>query len=90
MEFEYESVLLKELVENWREDSGLYAPDMLCDHLEELFGKGDYKVTSAQVDGSHLELQIKSSKWKGDLRVHARLCGETLVRPSSPETRRVN
>jgi hypothetical protein len=65
MELEYSSVLLKELVENWEEDSGLYAPDMLCDHLEELFGKGEYQVTSAQVDGNHLELQIKSTKWKG-------------------------
>ena len=65
MELEYASFLLKELVENWEEDSGLYAPDMLCDHLVELFGKGGYKIVSAQVDGNHLGLQIESSKWKG-------------------------
>lgn len=65
MELKYESVLLKELLENWEEDSGLYAPDMLSDHLDELFGKGDYTVVSAQADGSHLELQITSSNWKG-------------------------
>lgn len=65
MELAYASIPLKELVENWEEDSGLYAPDMLCEHLEELFGKGDYKLVSAQVDGNHLDLRIESSKWKG-------------------------
>ncbi len=65
MGLEYASILLKELVENWEEDSGLYAPDLLCEHLEDLFGKGDYKVVSARVDGNHLDLQIESSEWKG-------------------------
>jgi len=65
MELEYASVLLKELVESWEEDSGFSAADMLCDHLIEFFGKGGYKIVSAQMDGNHLELQIESSNWKG-------------------------
>ena len=62
---DYTSVLLKELIESWGEGSGFLAPDMLCDHLEELFGEGDYKVEQASVVGDLLELQISSSRWEG-------------------------
>ena len=65
MAFDYDSVILQELVEDWEADSGLYVPDQLSEHLEELFGKGDYKIVSARALGSMLHLEIQSSKWKG-------------------------
>jgi hypothetical protein len=64
MALEYDSVILQELVEDWEGDSGLYVPDQLSEHLEELFGMGDYKIASARAHGSMLQLEIQSSKWK--------------------------
>jgi hypothetical protein len=59
----YENVVTKQLVEDWADDKGFVASNLICLHLEERFGVTTIHVVAAVDQVDFLLLQLTTERW---------------------------
>ncbi|MBL4886456.1 MAG: hypothetical protein JKY95_18250 [Planctomycetaceae bacterium] len=60
---DFESVLIKQMIEDWADDKGFITSDEICLHLEECFDIDHIVIHEAIDQGDLLMLKITTNKW---------------------------